>query len=543
MPSPSSSSSTSSVFQTTSLSINALIAGDKWGGAAGSGVTLTYSFPWSSGGALFLGHNGTGNYSTINEQNATYHYALSTFQQAAARSAMTTWSNLANVKFSEVTESSSTVGDIRFAWTSATTPTSGGKAWGWAYTPDNYYPNAGDIWVSSVSSAFTDLDWSAGSYNFSGLIHELGHALGLKHPFEDTPVLTGSQDSEQYTIMSYTEHTNNVFRKVTATGSGKYSFDYIHVEPDTPMLYDVAAIQYIYGANTSYKTGNDVYTFDTATPFYRTIWDAGGTDTISVSNFTKGCTIDLQQGHFSKITIESDPLPSGYSGGTTATYDGTDNLAIAFGAVIENAIGGSGNDTLTGNSSNNVLTGGAGNDLLSGGAGVDTAGYSGIRSAYKVTKTTAGFTVSGGTDGTDTITGIERLLFSNTNLALDLDAAAGKTAKILGAVFGATSISNKVYEGIGIGLLDGGMTYNDLAALALTAAGAVTSQQVVKTLWTNIIGSAPTAAQAQPFIDMLAHGTTAGQLAAQAADSTENQQNINLVGLAQTGIEYVVYVP
>ena len=203
-------------------------------------------------------------------------------------------------------------------------------------------------------------------------MHELGHALGLKHPFEGSPVLSSSQDSRQYTVMSYTDQPNSLFRHVIANSNGTYSYKFVYVKPDTPMLYDIAAMQYLYGANLSYKAGNDVYTFDPATPFLRTLWDAGGTDTISVSNFSNGCLIDLQPGHYSNITILSDPLPPNTSGGTTPTYDGTSNLAIALGCIIENAVGGSGNDTLRGNDANNSLDGGAGNDTLYGGAGNDT---------------------------------------------------------------------------------------------------------------------------------------------------------------------------
>jgi len=305
MTSPTSSSSTSSVGQATSLSINALIEGDKWGGVTGTGVTVTYSFPWtSSGTATFSGPNGIGNYSSRNEQNASSHYGLSTTEQAAARSALESWANVANIVFSEVAETSSNVGDIRFAWTSATYLTSTNvQAWGWAGYPNSTFPSGGDVWISTPTSGATNPDWSAGSYNFQALIHELGHALGLKHTFEVSPVLPGEQNSRQYSVMSYTDHPHSLFVEVTHNANGSISWSSFNVEPDTPMLYDVAAMQYIYGANLSYKTGSDVYTFDPATPFFRTIWDAGGTDTISVSNFTKGCVIDLQQGHFSKITI------------------------------------------------------------------------------------------------------------------------------------------------------------------------------------------------------------------------------------------------
>jgi len=134
------------------------------------------------------------------------------------------------------------------------------------------------------------------------------------------------------------------------------------------MVFDIAAIQYIYGANNSYKTGDDTYTFDPTKPFYKTIWDAGGNDTISVSNFSLNCIVDLTPGNYSTLRYPKPANP----GNVTVTYDGTNNLGIAFNCIIENAIGGSGNDTIIGNTANNNLDGGPGNDVMYGGDGNDT---------------------------------------------------------------------------------------------------------------------------------------------------------------------------
>ncbi len=440
MPSPTSSSSTSNVGQSNSLNINVLISGDKWGGVTGTGVTLTYSFPWtSSGTATFSGHNGIGNYSSLNEQNASFHYGLSTTQQATARNALQSWANVANIVFSEVADTSSNVGDIRFAWTSVSNPMSDGREpWGWASYPDSYLPSAGDVWISSLNSNTATNSWAAGSYNFEALIHELGHALGLKHSFEGNPVLPSGQESKQYTVMSYTEHPHSLFVQVTHNANGSSSWSSFNVEPDTPMLYDMAAVQYMYGANLSYRTGNDDYTFDPSTPFIRTLWDAGGTDTISVSIFTKGCVIDLQQGHFSKITIESDST-SGFNWSSpppTPTYDGTDNLAIAFGCVIENAIGGTGNDTLIGNGSNNSLDGGGGNDTLIGGAGnntliggvgTDKIVMGGIVSQYQFSQN-SGNTVVTSQEGMDTLTSVEYIRFGSSTYTTDVPLSDATTS-------------------------------------------------------------------------------------------------------------------
>jgi hypothetical protein len=126
------------------------------------------------------------------------------------------------------------------------------------------------------------------------------------------------------------------------------------------------------------------------------------------------------------------------------------------------------------------------------------------------------------------------------SVALDIDGNAGKVAKILGAVFQASSVSNKNFVGIGLNLIDGGMSYEALAALAISAAGKSSSTDICTLLWTNVIGSAPTPADIAPFKTMLDSGQISiGSLATLAADIGLNTTNINLAGLIQTGLEYV----
>ena len=454
MPSPSTSSLTTTVSQPSPLltgwqTIDALLPNSayKWGGNQGMSSVISYSFAWINGlSAVYTGPDDKA-YSTLNEPGATYHYGLDAPQQTSARTALAAWASVANIYFTEVPETTTNVGDIRFAWTSATdTTSSGGKAWGWANYPSSYWPSGGDVWLSSVSTAAKDSDWTAGSYNYFSLMHELGHALGLKHTFEGTYTLPTAQDVHTYSIMSYTDAPHQDWVVVTKTVSGNYSRSYTAIEPSTPMVGDILAIQYLYGANTNYNKGDNVYDFDPTKPFFQTLWDTGGQDTISAARFSQPCTINLNAGSYSSLGFKSnwDQFPNVNWTSTLdplTIYDGTNNLGIAWGVEIENATGGSGADTLTGNPSNNVLLGGAGNDTMDGGqgndtlegdsgndtlngnGGTDTACYSGTVKSYSLRidrahKTVTIIDTQANRDGQDILLNVEKLQFNNQTFDL-----------------------------------------------------------------------------------------------------------------------------
>jgi Ca2+-binding RTX toxin-like protein len=277
-------------------------------------------------------------YSSENEYE--YGYVLSSAQKNGIVSALSTWSSVANIKFQQVSETASNVGDLRF----------GGYLYmdddtaAWGYFPGNT-PSAGDVWLGPVTNNPAP---AKGTYDYLVFMHEIGHALGLKHPFSpsssNSTVLSAQFDDVRYTIMSY---------------NTAYSY-----EPTTPMLLDIAAIQSLYGANTQWQTGNTTYSWAVGQSVFETIWDAGGNDTIDASNQLAAVRINLNEGQFSKIGQAFLKLDT-----QTAFNEG---LAIAYGAKIENAVGSANDDTLIGNALANLLNGRAGKDTMIGGAGNDT---------------------------------------------------------------------------------------------------------------------------------------------------------------------------
>lgn len=377
---------------------DSLLSGSKWGaGSVGSPVNLTYSFPEGS------------TYWSYPEEAEAGFFGLSTAQQNYFTLALNSWQEVTQLTFTEVPDSV-TYGDIRVAYTAKIT----GNTQAYAYLPGSGVylgktiltsDQAGDVWLNP---SLTDL--SVSSVGYSVLIHELGHGLGLKHSFESEagfPALNPTLDNTKYTVMSYTEYTGAGY---IFTQENAFYYTYREVMPTTPMLYDILAAQYMYGVDTSTRTGDDVYTFATRAEL-KTIWDAGGTDEINLSNQNIAANLNLNAGEFSDI------------GQRQMTYKGPliqadENIAIAFGAVIENATGTRFNDVITGNSADNVIDGGLGDDRINGGAGIDTAKYQGVRDSYVLTQVAAGNVTVEGQEGLDTLESIEKVSFSDGDFLL-----------------------------------------------------------------------------------------------------------------------------
>jgi serralysin len=391
----------SSVTKTGDAYIDGLLSGVKW-----ATTSLTFSFPTD---ASFYG-------SSYTEPTNNFE-AFTAQQQDAVRKILKMYSEVSNLAFTEVTESATVHGDLRYA-------ESDSPSTAWAYYPSTS-DKGGDSWFNNSKNYYDNP--TKGNYAWLTMLHETGHALGLKHPHEakgSFGVLPIDKDSLEYSVMSYKSYVGST---ATSYTNGTYSY------PQTLMMYDIAAIQVMYGANFTTNSGDTVYKWSATTgemfingvgqgapggnKIFMTTWDGGGNDTYDFSNYTTNLKVDLNPGGWTTVsTTQLAALGSGhYAAGNIANallYQG--NLA----SLIENAIGGAGHDVIIGNVGNNILTGGAGNDVLDGGLGVDTAWYSGLMAQYTWVENADGsWTVSdlrgGSPDGTDTLWNMEYLRFSD----------------------------------------------------------------------------------------------------------------------------------
>lgn len=385
---------------------DSLLGTYKW--ASGN---LTYSFP----GTASLYGNPYGSNEPLNNFGA-----LSASQQGAARAAFANFAAVANVTFTELTGSNAANATLRLASSDAP-----GTAW--AYMPATA-AEGGDVWFNKSSGAYSNPQ--LGNYAFTTFLHEIGHSLGLEHPHENgMPV---DRDSMEFTVMSYRSYIG----ASTTTGYANETWGFAQ----TLMMYDIAAAQHLYGANFSTNSGNTVYSWSPTTGqtfingvgqampggnrILLTVWDGGGVDTYDFSNYTTNLSIDLRPGHWT--TTSTTQLARLHFNGSKLA-DGNIANALQFNgdtrSLIENAIGGSGHDTIIGNAANNLLRGGAGNDTIYGGAGSDTAAFTGSFAQYRFEAAGSGVKVTdliAGRDGIDTVYETEYFAFSDRTVAQSL---------------------------------------------------------------------------------------------------------------------------
>lgn len=322
--------------------IDALIWGCKW-----QGGPITYNF--GSGYNAADGFNGA---------------AWLANEKAAFVGALANYSAVCNLSFAETSDRA----DANIVWWLAPASVMGQNGLGMHQVPNGA--------TSQIYGYFNyehrSWDYLApGQYGYVTIIHELGHGMGLAHPHDGGseadhskfPGVTsafgsyGTYGLNQgiWSTMSYNDGWSVAPRNGYASGSQA-----------TLMALDIAALQALYGKNMAWHSGDDVYNLVSANASgtgWACIWDGGGNDTISAADSGVAVTINLA----------AATLAGANAGGIVSRADGVlGGYTIANGVAIENATGGSGDDSLTGNAANNLLDGGAGADKLTGGPGDDT---------------------------------------------------------------------------------------------------------------------------------------------------------------------------
>ena len=346
----------------------ALISGYSW-----TGGSVTFGFATSA--ADYLGMP----YSGYSEPSA--FLPLSAFGQDLVRMAISNWQGVSALTIVEAPSGTHPAINIGGSSVPATA---------WAYYPYSATADsAGDIWFGVDKSFFSKLIGSVGpylgSYEYATALHEFGHALGLKHPHQSTPVLDPAYDGLEYSVMSYRSYLGGPTSYYTVEAWGY---------PQSLMMLDIAAIQQIYGADFATEAGDTTYRFDPVTGemtvngvsagvpganrVFRTIWDGNGTDTLDLSAYSTNLRIDLNPGMGTDLNVtgfaQRAKLGTDSTGATIFAANHI-YMSLLYNAdtrsLIENAVGGIGDDILIGNQAANLLSGGDGADTFTGGAGAD----------------------------------------------------------------------------------------------------------------------------------------------------------------------------
>jgi serralysin len=335
--------------------VDGLLGDVKW-----ATTSLTFSMPTS--GAYYESDYGYG------EPDDNF-CVLNSAQQSAVNSTLTMYASITDLGFTEINETSTRNADLRFAMSDM-------PSTAWAYYPSTA-AEGGDAWFNNSSGWYDDP--ALGNYAYSTFLHETGHGLGLEHAHEGN-AMPVDRDSLEYTVMSYRSYIGASLN----SGYTNETWGY----PQSPMMYDIAAVQHLYGPNYSTNSGNTTYSWSPSTGemfingvgqgapganrIFLTVWDGGGVDTYDFSNYTTNLDVDLRPGEWT--TTSSAQLAKLHWDGSEVAVGNIANALTFNGdprSLIDNAKGGSGDDVVMGNSAANVLSGLNGNDRLFGMTGDD----------------------------------------------------------------------------------------------------------------------------------------------------------------------------
>ena len=347
------------ITETSDNNINSLLLSDwQWAGENNSEITeITFAFPPSTDTDNVLPWVSNPSKTFWELADSRDIYIDSEDFKDGVRSVLSMTEEMFNVKFTELNEDNYKEADLRYILFETSDSTANSQAWHPASENHSY------IYLLTSYGGKYD-DYSAGSVSYGTILHETGHALNLAHPFDGTKI-ESSQNTTLFSVMAYDAfwlRTTDTYGIATGNGSSLYKGNVADYENYLSYsswdLHDIAALGYMYGYRTNYKSEDTIYTFLPSVNIYKTIHDMAGNDTINLSNYTDNTTISLIPGGVSEIGSNKlfwagDNQQSG------------DYFVLSFKTDIENYIGSSGNDDVTLNSSiiNDVSTG-AGKDII-----------------------------------------------------------------------------------------------------------------------------------------------------------------------------------
>lgn len=436
-------------------------------------------------------------------------------QKQSAKAILQYAATVTGITFTEVATSAQA--DLHFAATNLQGPSTAGLAssgYSYGYTVPGQVLTSLNVeavvYLDNVEHAGINNNPSAGGAGYEVLLHEVGHALGLSHPFDSSHPLPSAQDNTNNTVMSYTH-------------AGPYK--------TTFQGYDLLALDWLYGRD-----------------------GLGGTYGF---NSTKGPTLTFDAAPAPapspapapaptpSPTPAPAPTPTPAPSPTTPTTPATPTTPTPAPSPTPTTPNQPTGTQGTGDA--DLFISKPANETFSGAGGVDTLVAHGARGQYTLQPLTGGNwqlnDKGAGLDGIDTLQQIERVRFSDYSVALDLDGAAGTAARLISALLGPAALGNRSLVGAVIRVVDeSGATPLQLSQLALAAVAgpSATPEQVVALLYANLFGTAADAGTVQSLSGLLKSGSYTGASLTWAVASSElNATHINLVGLSQVGLEYV----